>query len=115
MFKRHRAGFLTANNLIALTILTVALTFLMVNVAAIKEQRQQMDQALTVARLAKEVSTQVTTGQPEATISRQGLRAEATPNYVRVYSRSGAHETPRLYPCRCLIGADRFGCDGTAD
>ena len=46
-----------------------------------------MDQALTVARLAKEVSTQVATGQPEATISRQGLRAEATPSYVRVWKQ----------------------------
>ena len=87
LFKRHRAGFLTANNLIALAILTVALTFLMVNVAAIKEQRQQMDRVLAIARLAKEVSTQVATGQPEATISRQGLRAEATPNYVRVWEQ----------------------------
>lgn len=87
MFKRHRAGFLTANNLIALAILTVALTFLMINVAAIKEQRQQMDRVLAIARLAKEVSTQVATGQPEATISRQGLHAEATPNYVRIWEQ----------------------------
>lgn len=82
-----RPALLAADNLIALAIIALALSFLAVNNAAIRLQQRQMEQDLLAARLAKEASFRVALGQRRATISRQGYMAVATPQRVVVRNK----------------------------
>lgn len=80
MFKRLRCGaFLLAEQLVALTILGVAVT------EQVGVKRRQLEQNLVASRLVKEATDQIALGKDQVALSRQGVRAQATRQGARAF------------------------------
>ena len=75
---------MAVNQLVALAIMTLALSGVAVNVQAMKIQRQRMDQEVQINRLAKEASQEVREGQEQVTLQRAGFQAVANHSQVQV-------------------------------
>ncbi|MCX2186811.1 hypothetical protein [Limosilactobacillus pontis] len=87
--KRYRIkGFVMADSILALTVVTLGIVTLLTAQQQLSRQQGQHDARLIAARLAKESSDQlVATGRP-AIIERGGYRARATLDQVTVYHGS---------------------------
>lgn len=87
--KRYRIkGFVMADSILALTVVTLGIVTLLTAQQQLSRQQGQHDARLIAARLAKESSDQlVATGRP-AIIERGGYRTRATLDQVTVYHGS---------------------------
>lgn len=81
-------GFVLAESVVSLVILSIAVSLLVTCYQGIDYQRQRLANELTAARLAKEVSDQlVETKQSRATMRSNGFDAYASSSSIEVYQR----------------------------
>lgn len=93
MWKRgRRVGFILAEQLLALAVLALAAGALVVGIDQFTWVRQQNEQRLVAARLVKEASDQLLTGDSRVTLYRAGVTVVATRSGIRATSAG-----------RCLI------------
>lgn len=75
-----RAGFILANQLLAATIITVAVAFFAINYCALCKQKRSMDEQLQAARLIKEAADDPQSGY----FKHNGLRVTCRDSRIKV-------------------------------
>lgn len=85
---RKSDGFVLAESVVSLIILSIAISLLTTCYQGINYQRQRLTNELIAARLAKEVSDRlVATDGDKATVRRNDFYAYACASHVAVYQR----------------------------
>lgn len=86
MLKRRSKGFVMADSILALVVISLGITSLLTCQFALGSRQRNLEQRLTAARLAKEASDGYRLHHQPVELARQGYLATANKDGILVYS-----------------------------